>query len=47
MTLDFHVEFSSLYKETQGRLELESNSLSEVTWGYFPSTPSIIDDHLQ
>jgi len=31
-----------IYKHTQGKLEGELNSSSEVTWGFIPGTPSIL-----
>ena len=40
MTLD--VMCSSPYV-IQGNLQGESSILSEVTWGFYPGTPSIID----
>ena len=45
MTLDLTLKSPPFYKEMQGNLEGESNSLSEVTQAYVPGTPTISVDN--
>ena len=41
MTLDLNEILPLVYKHTQGKMEGESSSLSEVTWGFLQGTPTI------
>lgn len=40
-TLYLHVKLSLFHNRIQGNLLGESRNLSEVTWGFFPGSPSI------
>jgi len=35
-----------IYKHTQGKLEGEFSSSSEVNWGFIPGIPSIVLSHI-